>query len=39
MPCWACRSKHLHEVTITEGKYAGFKGEGQSTSSGLPGAP
>ncbi|MGI5837543.1 MAG: aldehyde ferredoxin oxidoreductase family protein, partial [Chloroflexota bacterium] len=27
MPCWACRSKHLHEVTITEGKYAGFKGE------------
>ncbi len=27
MPCWACRTKHLHMVTITEGKYAGFKGE------------
>jgi aldehyde:ferredoxin oxidoreductase len=27
MPCWACRMKHLHMVTIPEGKYAGFKGE------------
>ncbi len=26
-PCWACRTKHLHEITIKEGKYAGFKGE------------
>jgi len=26
-PCWACRSKHLHMVTITEGPYAGFYGE------------
>ena len=27
MPCWACRTRHLHEVHIKEGKYAGFKGE------------
>jgi aldehyde:ferredoxin oxidoreductase len=27
MPCWACRSKHLHMLTITDGKYAGFKTE------------
>ena len=22
-PCWGCRSKHCHEMEITEGKYAG----------------
>ena len=27
MPCWACRTKHLHMMTITDGKYAGFKTE------------
>ncbi len=26
-PCWACRTKHLHMVTIKGGKYDGFKGE------------
>lgn len=26
-PCFACRTKHLHIVTITEGPYAGFVGE------------
>ena len=26
-PCWACRTKHLHKVTITDGNYAGFEGE------------
>lgn len=27
MPCWACRTKHLHMVTIKGGKYDGFKTE------------
>jgi len=27
MPCWACRTKHLHEVTIKGGRYDGFSGE------------
>lgn len=27
MPCWACRTKHLHMVTIRGGKYDGFKSE------------
>jgi aldehyde:ferredoxin oxidoreductase len=26
-PCWACRTKHLHMVTITQGKYAGYRTE------------
>jgi aldehyde:ferredoxin oxidoreductase len=26
-PCFACRTKHLHMVRITEGPYAGFVGE------------
>ena len=26
-PCWACRSNHLHILTIPDGPYAGFKGE------------
>ena len=27
LPCWACRTKHLHMVTIKGGKYDGFKTE------------
>ncbi|HZK67331.1 MAG TPA: aldehyde ferredoxin oxidoreductase C-terminal domain-containing protein [Chloroflexota bacterium] len=27
MPCWACRTKHLHDVTIRGGKWDGFKTE------------
>jgi len=27
MPCWACRTKHLHMVTIKGGEYDGFKAE------------
>lgn len=27
MPCWACRTKHLHMVTVKGGKYDGFKTE------------
>jgi aldehyde:ferredoxin oxidoreductase len=27
MPCWACRTKHLHMVTVKGGKYDGFKSE------------
>ncbi|MHB1159632.1 MAG: aldehyde ferredoxin oxidoreductase family protein, partial [Chloroflexota bacterium] len=27
MPCWACRTRHLHMVTIKGGKYDGFKSE------------
>lgn len=27
MPCWACRTKHLHMVTIKGGRYDGFKSE------------
>lgn len=26
-PCWACRSNHLHMLTIPDGPYAGFEGE------------
>lgn len=26
-PCYACRSRHLHMLRITEGPYAGFEGE------------
>ena len=26
-PCWACPTHHLHIVTVTEGPYAGYKGE------------
>lgn len=26
-PCWACNSTHLHELTITDGEYAGFEGD------------
>jgi aldehyde:ferredoxin oxidoreductase len=25
--CWACSSFHLHEIELTEGKYAGFVGD------------
>ena len=27
MPCWSCRTKHLHMVTIKGGKYDGFETE------------
>jgi aldehyde:ferredoxin oxidoreductase len=26
-PCWACRSKHLHTLTIQDGPYKGFMGD------------
>lgn len=26
-PCWACPTHHLHIVTVTEGPYAGYRGE------------
>ncbi|MDP2953949.1 MAG: aldehyde ferredoxin oxidoreductase N-terminal domain-containing protein, partial [Chloroflexota bacterium] len=26
-PCWACRNHHCYLVEVTEGPYAGFKGE------------
>ena len=27
LPCWSCRTKHLHMVTVKGGKYDGFKTE------------
>jgi aldehyde:ferredoxin oxidoreductase len=27
LPCWACRSKHLHMVTIKGGEFDGYKAE------------
>ena len=27
MPCWACRTKHLHMITVRGGKYDGFRSE------------